>query len=292
MASIGQTAAQPTTQVERPARALLGWMPTNDALLMLTGRRQDVTPTEEQKQFAERLQAAVACRPSGIDQSGLEQPPPGELSTYIAKLEKDPAAAGLMGSGARVALVDLSCVLAAQPLVHVDHAEERVARIDAGDVVSVAKISLPIAQPVQLPATFDQAQKAWVLTSANPNLRLTGAGQSPTPGGPMFGFTVALLTSFVRVARYQKRYILVDGYHRAHGFLRRGINVVPAFITEVSSFEALGLPTVGMLPQDTYLGDRPPVLADYLSNEVAAEVTVPITQKTIVIAGLELQTAG
>jgi len=292
MLSISQAAVQPTAQVERPARALLGWMPTNDALLMLNGRRQDVTPTEEQKQFAARLQAAVARRPSGVDQSGLEQPPPGELSTYIAELEKDPAAAGLIGSGARVALVDLARVLAAQPLVHVDHAEDRVSRIDAADLVSVAKISLPITQPVQLPATFDQAQKAWVLTSANPNLRLTGVGQSPTPGGPLFGFTVALLTSFVRVARYQTRYILVDGYHRAHGFLRLGIGVVPAFVTEVSSFEALGLPTVGMLPQDTYLGDRPPVLADYLSNEVAAEVTVPVTQKTIVIAGLELQTAG
>lgn len=292
MLGIAPTAVQSTARVERPARALLGWMPTNEALLMLTGRRHDVTPSDEQKQLVERLQAAVARRPIGVDQTDLEQLPPDELSTYIAELEKDPAAAGLIASGAKVALVDLSRVSAAQPLVHVDHAEERVSGVTASDVLSVARISLPITKPAQLPATFDQAQKAWVLTSANPNLRLTGVGQSPTPNGPMFGFTVALLTSFVRVAFYQKRYILVDGYHRAHGFLRLGINVVPAFISEVTSFEALGLPLVGMLPQDTYLGDRPPVLADYLSDEVAAEVAVPVTQKTIVIAGLELQTAG
>jgi len=226
---------------------------------MLTGRRHDETPTDGQKRLVERLQAAVARRRIGVDQTDLEQPPPDELSTYIAELEKDPAAAGLVGSGAKVALVDLSRVLAAQPLVHIDHAEERVSGVNPSDVVSVARISLPITQPVQLPATFDHAQKAWVLTSANPNLRITGVGQSPTPNGPMFGFTVALLTSFVRVAWYQQRYILVDGYHRAHGFLRLGINVVPAFISEVTSFEALGLPTVGMLPQDTYLRDRPPV---------------------------------
>jgi hypothetical protein len=84
----------------------------------------------------------------------------------------------------------------------------------------------------------------------------------------------------------------VDGYHRAHGFLRRGINVVPALVGDVGSFEELGLPPLGMLAQDAYLGDHPPLLADYLSDEVAAEVMVPTTQKTIVIAGLELQTAG
>ena len=64
------------------------------------------------------------------------------------------------------------------------------------------------------------------------------------------------------------------------------------FLESLASFEALGLPQVGMLPQDAYLGERPPVLADYLDDEVSAEVTVPVTQKMIMIAGLEVQTAG
>lgn len=293
MLNVQQIVAQPPARVERPARALLGWMNESEALLMLAGRRHDITPSEEQKHLAAKLRNAVAGRPVGVDQTRIEQPPTDDLGPYIADLAKGAAAAGLMKAGWKVALVDLTRVCAAQPLVHTDHAAERVAGVDAKDVSAIAAISLPISQPVQLPATFDQVQKAWVLTSANPNLRLTGVGQALTPNGaPLFGFTVALLTSFVRVARYQRRYILVDGYHRAHGFLRRGINVVPAFVSDVPSFEALGLPTVGMLPQDAYLGDRPPVLPDYLSDAVAAEVMVPGTQKTIVIAGLELQTAG
>jgi hypothetical protein len=268
-------------------------MAQSEALLMLTGRRHDVTPTADQKQLADRLRQAVAGRPRGVGQTGLVSPFPSELGVHVADLGKDPAAAGLMNSGWKVALVDLSRVCAAQPLVHVDHADARVAGADPSDMTTIASISLPIARPIQLPAMFDPAQKAWILTSANPNLRLTGAGQAIAPNGaPMFGFTVALITSFVRVARYQSRYILVDGYHRAHGFLRRGINVVPALVGDVESFEALGLPALGMLPQDAYLGDRPPLLADYLSDEVATEVAVPATQKTLVIAGLELQTAG
>jgi len=293
MLGVAQTILQPAARVERPARALLGWMQPNEALLMLTGRRQDVAPTDEQKQLVERLRDGVARRPIGIDQSGVEQPAPVELTPYLADLEKDQAAAGLIASGCKVALIDLARVIAAQPLVHVDHADERVAAIRSDDLVSIARLSLPTTQPVELPATFDQAQKAWVLTSANPNLRLIGAGQGQAPQGPpVLGFSVAIVTSFVRIARYRERYILVDGYHRAHGFLRRGIKVVPAFVSEVHSFESLGLPPVGMLPQDAYLGDRPPLLADYLTDEVSAAVMVPATQKTIAIVGLELQNVG
>ncbi|TME51565.1 MAG: hypothetical protein E6I60_10425 [Chloroflexi bacterium] len=280
---------QPAARVERPARALLGWMQPNEALLMLTGRRQDVAPTDEQRQLVERLRDGVARRATGIDQSGIEQPATAALTPYIADLEKDQAAAGLIASGCRVVLIDLARVIAAQPLVHVDHADERVAAAQLGDIASIARVSLPTTQPVELPATFDQAQKAWVLTSANPNLRLIGAGQGQAPQGPpVLGFSVALVTSFVRIARYRERYILVDGYHRAHGFLK----VVPAFVSEAPSFEGLGLPPVGMLPQDAFLGDRPPLLADYLSDEVSAAVMVPATQKTIAIVGLELQNVG
>lgn len=292
MLGLAQTAIPPT-RGERPARALLGWMSTNEALLMLTGRRHDVTPTAKQEQLVEELRDAVTRRPVGVAQAGLEQPAPAELLPYIGDLQKDPAAAGLMSTGSRVALIDLARVCAAQPLVHVDHAVERVAEVDAKDVLSIARVTLPASQTIQLPATFDQIQKAWVLTSANPNLRVTGVGQASAPNGaPMFGFTVGLVTSFVRVAQYQGRYILVDGYHRAHGLLRRGMSIVPAFVSEVQSFEALGLPAVGMLPQEAFLGDRPPFLSDYLSDEVAADITVPAMQKTIAIVGLELQTAG
>jgi hypothetical protein len=104
-----------------------------------------------------------------------------------------------------------------------------------------------------------------------------------------FGFHVALLPSFVRVANFQSRFILVDGYHRSFGLLRRGIARVPALVGDVGTFEALGLPATGMLAQDAYLGDRPALLRDYLDDSVAADVRVPATQKVIAITGLEFQ---
>ena len=114
----------------------------------------------------------------------------------------------------------------------------------------------------------------------------------PLPGGAVgFGFVVAVLPSFLQVARYQGRYLLRDGYHRALGFLKRGITTVPAFVRDFDTFDDLGF-NPGMLPQDSYLGQRPPVLVDYLDDAVSAEVMLPATQKMVVIQGLELGFVG
>jgi hypothetical protein len=100
------------------------------------------------------------------------------------------------------------------------------------------------------------------------------------------GFSVAIATSFVQVARFQGLFLLRDGYHRAFGLLRRGISVVPAFVLDFG-LQELGLPS-GMLPQGAYLGDRPPILPDYLDDSVSADVMLPATQKMIVVHGMEL----
>jgi hypothetical protein len=252
----------PMATVNRPARALIGWMPPDEAHLWLTSRRKDVAPSPDQVARAKRAVAAVAARSPGLDQSGIVQDAPSELEVHVKALQADQATAALFAAGWRAAIIDLGLVCAAQPVVHVDHADERVAPADPDDVASVAAISLPIATPQELPINFDPQQKAWIFSSANPNLRITGAGIGNSDAGPVVGFMVTITTSLVRVARYRGRYILTDGYHRAHGFLRRGIRRIPALVGDVASFEGLGLPA-GMLSQDTYLGERPPQLADY-----------------------------
>jgi hypothetical protein len=233
--------------------------------------------------------AGVAAREPGIDQSDIIHELPGELDGYVASLANEPGPATLLQSGARVAIVDLSRVCAAQPLVHTDHAEERTASADVQDVVSIAHVSLPVGATGHIPGGFDNGQKAWVFSAANPNLRITSAWSGPVNGTAVFGFQIALLSSFVNVGRYKARYVLTDGYHRALGFLRRGITLVPAFVREVETFEGLGLPATGMLSQDAYLGDRPPSLHDYLDATVSVDVRVPAVQKVIVVAGMEFQ---
>jgi hypothetical protein len=43
-----------------------------------------------------------------------------------------------------------------------------------------------------------------------------------------------------------------------------------------------------MLPSEAFLGERPPLLVDYLDDAVAADVALPMFHKLIVIQALEI----
>src|SRR6266516_2707750 len=286
-----ETVAASGAGLQRPARALIGWMNPNEARLTLAGRRTDADHPEHAL-CVEQARAAVAGRVPGLDQTNLVREAPVELREHLEALRQHPAGAPYFNEGWTVGLADLRTVCAIQPHVFVDHASQRVAEVDPGDLRSLASVSLPVPSPAQLPAQFDNIHQAWVFTAANPNLRIAGHFGGPLPGGAVgFGFVVAVLPSFLQVARYQGRYLLRDGYHRALGFLKRGITTVPAFVRDFDTFDDLGF-NPGMLPQDSYLGQRPPVLVDYLDDAVSAEVMLPAIQKMVVIQGLELGFVG
>jgi hypothetical protein len=128
-------------------------------------------------------------------------------------------------------------------------------------------VTLPIASPIELPVQFDPIQKAWVVSSANRNLRFVRQTAMPTsPGGPpVLGFAIGLANSFLQDGRYRGRYFLRDGYHRSFGFLSQGVKEVPAFVKDIS---------------------------DYLDDIVSASVVQPAVHKMIVIQALELTPLG
>ena len=132
-----------------------------------------------------------------------------------------------------------------------------------------------------------------MVLSRNPNLRIIGQCGGPIPeqpGATALGFIVGVMPSFMQVMRFGSRYILRDGYHRALGLLDRGITQVPVFTRTMESIEQVILP--GMLPQDAYLGERPPLLRDYRDDAVARDVRLPAIQRMIVIQGNELNPGG
>lgn len=279
-------------RIIRQARTLIGWMPADQAERVQHGNRNDVPVSEESRARAAAARAAVAGRQPGLDQTGVVSPAPAELAEHIAALQQHPAVAPYFTEGWVVSLVDLRKVCAVQPNVFVDHSTERVRDVDATDIRSVAAVSLPLPTKAELPAQFDESKNVWLFSAPNPNLRLLGNfGGEIQPGLMGFGFFVGISSSFVQVAEFQGRRFLRDGYHRAVGFLQRGINVVPAFTRTLGPLDSLGLPA-GMLPQGAYFGDRPPCLPDYLDDTVSVDVQLPAFQKMLVIQGLEVTPLG
>jgi len=145
---------------------------------------------------------------------------------------------------------------------------------------------------VQQQAQFDDVRHQWLLVSRSPNLRIVGhfGGQLQPGNPPAFGFFVTITPSFLQVASYQGRQFLRDGYHRATGLLALGARRVPAFVRSFASIQEL-VPQ-GMLPQEAFMGERPPLVADYADESVAATVELPASQKIVVVQALELSPHG
>jgi hypothetical protein len=282
-------------QLHRPARALVGWMQPEEASRILCGLRMDRQPTRKQIVHAERARAAVAVRPHADDRCAVEKRTSG-LDSYVADLRRNKIAAQYFVEGWDIGIGDLTRIRAFQPTVFVEQAAERVASVDAGDVRSLAAAALPIVQGVSMPLQFDKTKQAWMVTSPDLNLRVLGnfstsVGANGGPKLPGIGFVVAALPSMMKVVEFDGRHFLTDGYHRAFGFVSRGITRVPVFTRRANHIEELGLPP-NILPQEAFLGLRPPFLPDYLADEVSAAVNLPVAQKMIVIQALELTPHG
>jgi len=285
--------AAQTAQVMRSARALIGRMRPDDAARILQSSGLDAAP-EAVMETAQRARNAAAARPAEIDQDNLITGLPAELDEHVRALQASPPAAPMWAEGWQVALVDLRRVCAFQPVVFSDQAIDRVAAVDGSDLASIAAVTLPLTQGDPVPVQFDPIKQAWTVISANQNMRVLGNVALPpvSPGGTALGFVVVCWPSFMQVGCYRGRHFLRDGYHRAFGLLSRGINVVPAFVRDITAFEELLPDPRTMLPQDSYRGPRPPVLPDYLDETLSAAVQVPAQHKMIIIQALELTPVG
>jgi len=269
-------------------------MDDDKARLILAGMRADVVIEQAQSDRLTAARDAVASRSDGVDQSTALADAPPELAGHIGLLTAQGAGGEVARQGWEVKVVDLTQICAFQPNVFVDTTAERVRGIGPDDWEAIAQVTIPVGGQVSLRPQFDELRNTWIIASPNPNLKIVGRFGGQIPGNPnqppAFGFFVTIAQSFVQVARFRDRLFLRDGYHRALAFLNAGIMRVPAFVGTVAAIEQLA--PAGMLPQDAYLGLRPPRLIDYLDDTVSAAVSLPAAQKLVVVQALELNPLG
>ncbi|MEU3283042.1 hypothetical protein [Streptomyces antibioticus] len=288
--------AEPAARVaghkERPARVLLGWLPAAAGEALLEQYQNGLDAADRSARIS-RAREAVEARSAGVDQTDLVSPVPPELADYVARLDATLAGTERRREGRRVAMVDLERVVAFQPHVFTDALPESLSRPGAGAIEDIAAVTLPLGQTETATSEYDSKRKTYTVTSRSRNLRILGKIGGKVPqydGKTAYGFVADVGASFVEVVRFQDRYLLYDGYHRAFGLLSRGISRVPAFVRDSETLE--GLVPEGMLPENTWLGERPPMLSDYLDDRVVVSISLPVAQRMIVIQALELSTPG
>lgn len=269
----------------RPGRALLGWMSEEEALLTLAGRRLDEVDKPEHALRAQQTRLVASTRLPSFDTRGVITAAPRSLRDY----KEDDRWVDLLASGWRIALVDLRGVVALQPTVFTD---VEIPEVDPDDLEALADITMRPSGAFDLDTQFDRARRAWIIPSASPNYRVTDEFRTDDPeeGVIRLGFEIRLYGSFLQVYRYGDRFVLRDGYHRAVGLLSRGINVVPALVNESGADPPkLGR---GMLPREIVHGRRPPMLPDYLDDDVSVDVLLPATRRVIIVQALDLLPYG
>jgi len=290
--------AKPNT---RPARALIGWLPEREAHAILSLPAKPRGRQPEHVRRIERAHAAVASRPEGIDQTGILAEPGEELREHLAALRAHPIGRQYFEMGLRAAIVDLTRLCSPQWLVHSDYAQRSGslgALLDAArqdDMLSLARLTLPLSEAIETPLTFDQQRNAWVLDDCPPNATVVANFSlqlEPVPGirGTGYGFCIAQPPSFVRVVRYRGRYFLKDGHHRSVALLERGIARIPVLVETLLEGQPLGLSDT--LPDSILLGPRPPRMTDFLHPEVAVDVTHLDSRKNFVVQCREEQIWG
>jgi len=197
---------QEPVQLQRAVRALIGWMRATDAKASLAGPGSQ--PTAEHEAIVQRACAAVIARPVGLDQTDVLSEMANDLADHIQKLKENPASAIYFNEGWRVAIADLTRVCAIQPHVSTDDALQRAEGVTRDDIRAVAQVTLPVDSSTPIAAAFNEDKKAWVFSSANPNLRVFGQAQGQLPVAPIFGFAVGVSLSFMQVASFNGRLLL------------------------------------------------------------------------------------
>lgn len=276
----------------KKARTLIGWLPPEEGARWLAGRLHSSVPDPTYLARCTEALKKVGQRSANIDQANCFRPLPNDVTNYLGSLQNHPRLVQTLAEGGAPKLVNLRQICAIQPTIHVEDALARINNIHTDNWLELAQITFPQDDSGRMPYIYDQVRHAWVLSSQNPNLRLLSPFNAEIkPGVHGFGFVVEIRPSFLQVAGVNGRYFLLDGYHRAYGLLASGIDWVPALVREYTNLADVKL-TSGLLHPSTYMGERPPLLIDYLDPLVAADTTVPTTSKVILVQGLEMSPLG
>jgi hypothetical protein len=269
----------------RPARALLAWLPPEQAHQLLVSGR-GARPIGPDVIARARSAREFAAGRTPTEQKNVVMEPPKAIGDHLAAFRQ--SASNLFDEGFRICTVDLTRLYSLQPTTFTDHHVEQVAALDPTDTRGIAKITLPTETQVPMSVSHNPAQKTITLASPSLNLQVVSGEVEQSQAG----FTVKLLTtcptSVIQAAHFDGRYFCRDGHTRALQLLKRGITTVPAVVKEFSTYAEVA-PSRNLLPEAVTRGSNPPTLGDFLDDRLSADVLLPMTRKVVVVTATEAE---
>jgi hypothetical protein len=287
--------------MEQQVRWLLAWMNEIQATLALLGRErgpgEDITT---QRGIWQEAKAALMQRPPYRRSTPALSKLPGSLKHRAASFQRRPdVIAALHALDWRLGIVDLRDLLSYQWNVADLDALKRVEAVDPKDPDTLFSFCLPEADDqMNVCGRIDRNRMGITLSSSNPNLRIgapaiTDVDLSRVPGGPgkkerFVGFPVHFGSPFIKVAEYNGRWLLCDGYHRSYALLKRSIYKIPCVFVRARDLAETGAARPAFVPREMLYGDRPPFVADFLDDSVTVTVNRKANLKLARVIAAEL----
>lgn len=280
--------------MKQPARALIGYMPREEAVQLLSGGVQANGAKLEEFESVWEMHRKASQEHADFEPHNPLVSVPSTIAPVLKAFKRREDVQALMQPlDWDVGFVDLTkSVLTYQRLILTRPSRRMLSTVESRDLSSLVDLCLPPPHPGQFRGAFDPAQMTFTASSPNPNLRI-GGFQVVAAGGPnsssqqVLGFTLSFGASFVQLVEYQGRWMVRDGYHRIYGLLQQAITQIPCVLVRAKSFGETGADRPGFLGHEILFGKKPPQITDFLVPDLAADVEVPVTTKVVRIRAEE-----
>jgi hypothetical protein len=205
-------------------------------------------------------------------------PIPASHRAYIQQVAALPWVAPHLASyvGVRWGMVEIAPLLAFQLTVSTDRSQFHCGNFAASPTMDqILWCCLPVAQP-QEPVRVIGTQQSMMITARSLNVRLIECGQlQPNVIGIAFGVAIPLM----HVVNCNGRYLLQNGFHRAHALGQCEVTHVPCLIRVATSAADAGIRTDGVTFTETLLySANPPTMGHFSRGRAHAVQLRPFTK--------------
>jgi hypothetical protein len=175
------------------------------------------------------------------------------------------------------------------PLVYIDHEyiEELRPELASLDEADIAKFALPQSANVAIRGMTDPTQHSVNFVSSNKTLTVGPAQVTQINGGVEVRFQVAANLSVITVTKFQDRLILRNGIHRAYLLAKLGVTEIPCILSPEQNFPNLFITAYPAFVPQMFMQPRPPMLLDFLNDQLCLEVPLQRTRKVVKISAEE-----
>jgi hypothetical protein len=253
----------------------------------IPGRKDEAQLAEDWEDARRRLGAPMSNAGSPVIRDL-----PESYQTYVQQPAISEALRAFAGVNFAFKIVEIAPLLAWQILIDSDHAATHCAKLSSPPTFDeLLTLCLPIEPQRDNPLTFP-SDNSFLLKSRSLNMQIRNKGimniqtGRQGPNGPelgpvvhVLGVQIGLLLPLVMVSRFNNRYYLSNGYHRAYGAMIRGAREMPCVVREVSTPKAVGIRDDTGLDLALLESANPPTLQHFIGSALP----VSVRQKSRVI---------